>query len=261
MSITTKDRSSVKERKDVVTTKFDYAGLGSAGEIALVGASKIKTLCKQAACRIIAIGKVLLEVKAKIPHGQFHKWAYAEFGWGEDTVRNYMRVADRFSDNPKLSGYGISVLYLLAGPKVPESTFDELDRMKERGEKITYQRVKKLVAKYHDKPPRTEPVAKKPEFIDEQLEADRAEVEAIQRGEHQAKYAAASEVSTSPTSKPTATKTDADILIEKVERLVSEIDRMASERMGHNVKSRAVVNHFNDAIPLIKAMGNSWRNQ
>jgi len=96
------------------------------------------------------------------------------------------------------------------------------------------------------------------ELVDDESEdEDQAAVASILRGDHKDKYEARQD------DEPAASrtfKTDAETLIEKVQKLINEVDRMAAERMGHNAKSRAVVNLFNDSIPLIKAMGKSWRN-
>lgn len=58
----------------------------------------------------------------------------------------------------------------------------------------------------------------------------------------------------------TGVATDVEKLIEGIEKLITKTDAMAAQRMGHNAKSQALVDHLRESIKLAKAMGRSWRN-
>lgn len=42
----------------------------------------------------------LLAVKQHLPHGEWLPWLEREFGWREQTARNFMQVAGAFSKSP-----------------------------------------------------------------------------------------------------------------------------------------------------------------
>lgn len=65
------------------------------------------------------------------------------------------------------------------------------------------------------------------------------------------------------TTKPTngAIKTDVERLIESIEALIEKVNAMAARRMGHNDKSRDVLETLKQAVAQSKAMAKSWRNQ
>jgi hypothetical protein len=237
---------------------FDYSQLGKDAKAVREVAAEIKMLCKTAAQQVIAIGQLLIDVKEKLPHGQFGSWIVAEFGWTHATACNFMNVSQRFSDNSKFLNFGTSALYLLANPSVSDEAVAEAIHRADHGEEITHKVAKEIVAKHK---PDTIPIKQSIPVHAELVEGDddAAKVQSILRGEHKDKYEARQD--DEPEAKETRTfKTDAELLIEKVQKLINDVDRMAAERMGHNAKSRAVVNHFNDSIPLIKAMNKTWRN-
>lgn len=63
-----------------------------------------------------------------------------------------------------------------------------------------------------------------------------------------------------PTPKDAGVKTDCGVFAERLDKLISQLDSMAAQRMGHNAKSQALKDHLEAARPLIKAMQRSWRN-
>lgn len=62
-------------------------------------------------------------------------------------------------------------------------------------------------------------------------------------------------------SKEAGVKTDVDKLIERIEQLIAQVDRMAIANLGHNDQSRSVVKSFRECISKVKAMSRSWRNK
>lgn len=130
----------------VQTNIFDYAALDSETRIVVQQrTSEIKALMKRAASDIIEIGQKLIEVKARLGHGNFRPWLKIEFDWSQDTAHNFMNVASKFGNFPNLDGMAPSALYLLAAPSTPEEARAEAVALAEQGEPITYSRARELI--------------------------------------------------------------------------------------------------------------------
>lgn len=83
---------------------FDYTSLDAeTSQFVQQQTGEIRVLMKRTAQGIVGIGHKLIEVKKKLGHGRFGEWLEAEFDWSWDTAGNFMRVAQRFGDNPKFS--------------------------------------------------------------------------------------------------------------------------------------------------------------
>ena len=132
-----------------VQKNFDYTSLDAdTSHFVQQQTGEIKVLMKQTVKGILAIGLKLVEVKEKLRHGQFGDWLAAEFEWSQDTASNFMRVAQQFSNNPKISEFAPSALYLLAAPSTPELARVEAIARAESGEQITHKMAKALKQKY-----------------------------------------------------------------------------------------------------------------
>ncbi len=130
----------------IQTTLFDYAALDSETRIVVQQrTSEIKALMKRAASDIIDIGQKLIEVKARLGHGNFQGWLTGEFEWSVHTARNFMRVAETFGEKDKISLFAPSALYLLAAPSTPEAVRAEAIDRAEQGEAITYSAARDLI--------------------------------------------------------------------------------------------------------------------
>jgi Protein of unknown function (DUF3102) len=111
---------------------FDYQSLDAETRIVVQQkTSEIRTLMRRAAQDIVDIGLRLIEVKARLPHGQFLPWLEAEFQWHRDTANKFMNVAEQFGgcEMSKISTFAPSALYLLSAPSTPESArVEAMDR-------------------------------------------------------------------------------------------------------------------------------------
>jgi hypothetical protein len=144
-------------------TLFAYDGLDSeTSDIVRQRAGEIRGLLKRAGADIVEIGRKLVDVKGQLPHGHFGKWLTAEFSMSADTAENFMRVAAHFGDQPKLSEFAPSALYLLAAPSTPDSAREEAQERAEAGETISRTVAKQIVAE-HKPTPQFEPPADEPE--------------------------------------------------------------------------------------------------
>jgi Protein of unknown function (DUF3102) len=131
----------------LVHNNFDYNIL--APDIASMAAAavEIRTSTSRQITEVVASGKLLLTVKAALPHGTFGKWLVAEFGWTERTAQNYMRAAETYGSNTKcVSDLPLKTIYQLQAPTVPESVRADVFSMAERGERPTEVAVKTMIA-------------------------------------------------------------------------------------------------------------------
>lgn len=87
---------------------------------------------------IIEIGKDLIAVKARLPHGQFLPWIEAEFGMHRMTASRFMQVAEQYGDKSNIVLHlDPTALYELAAPKTPLEVREEVEKIIEAGAAIT----------------------------------------------------------------------------------------------------------------------------
>jgi hypothetical protein len=73
-------------------------------------------------------------------------WLEKEFGWAEQTARNFVQVYERSkSTNFGYLDLPVSSLYLLAAPSTPETAVEALVERAKTGEKVTGAEVKKII--------------------------------------------------------------------------------------------------------------------
>jgi hypothetical protein len=112
-------------------------------------ATEIRRLGKQVVSDVIEIGRLLVESKELVGHGNWLSWLEREFQWTDDTALNYMRVHElaknrNFRD---LSNIPLSGLFLLAAPSTPETAKQEAIGRAEAGEPIPLNTVKEIVGR------------------------------------------------------------------------------------------------------------------
>jgi hypothetical protein len=131
--------------------KFDYDSLHTETSLfVLQQTAEIRTLVKRAARDISNVGQKLIEVKAKLGHGNFLRWLEVEFQWSWDTAKRFMRVAEVFGENQQIADFYLapSVLYILAAPSTPKAAREEALSLAKNGERVTYQVAKGLKQKH-----------------------------------------------------------------------------------------------------------------
>jgi hypothetical protein len=79
----------------------------------------LEGLARKTVVVIFAIGKVLTEVKAVLPHGDFIPWVQGNCSFTQNSAINYMRIYDRYKDEPRraLEELTIAEAYIEAGVK------------------------------------------------------------------------------------------------------------------------------------------------
>jgi DUF3102 family protein len=115
-------------------------------------ADAIRALGKQTVANIIEIGCRLTDAKNIAGHGNWLPWLDREFGWKEQTARNFMRAYELSLKSPKFADLALplSGLYLLAAPSTPPEARDEIIERAEAGEALPVAEVKRVVEKHKD---------------------------------------------------------------------------------------------------------------
>lgn len=116
-------------------------------EIALAEhAAVIRALGKRVVSDIIEIGRRLTVAKKIAGHGNWLPWLDREFGWGDDTAINFMRIAELAkSRNIRDLTLPVSGLYLLAAPSTPEEAQQDIIARAEAGEHLSVEDVRRII--------------------------------------------------------------------------------------------------------------------
>jgi hypothetical protein len=112
-------------------------------------ARAIHELAKRTREDIIAIGRHLAEARDQVAHGAWLAWIEAEFGWSDQTARNFIHVYE-FSRDPKSKpvldlDLPLVVLYRIAAPKA-EAARQEITERIEAGEQVFQAQVVEAIA-------------------------------------------------------------------------------------------------------------------
>lgn len=126
-------------------------------------ADAIRALGKQTVANIIEIGCRLTDAKNIAGHGNWLPWLDREFGWKEQTARNFMRAYELSLKSPKFADLALplSGLYLLAAPSTPPEAHDEIIERAEAVEALPVAEVKRVVEKDKDHAGGSKQLAKK----------------------------------------------------------------------------------------------------
>jgi hypothetical protein len=117
---------------------------------AKAAAERIRQHGEKQNAAIIAIGKELTAIKAKLGHGHFGRWIDAEFKMSADTAQRYVRVAKEFGglSNAEPARYlPLAILDLLAAKSTPKVVRDGVLTDVKAGRPPTRARVRSLITK------------------------------------------------------------------------------------------------------------------
>ena len=167
-----------------VSSSFDYTSLDSdTASFIRQQTGEIRALMRRATQDIFEIGAKLMEIKAKLGHGNFLAWLEAEFSWTERTARRFMSVAEQFADKSDLVSdldFAPTALYTLASPSLPEEARVEAIERAKSGEFISAKKAEEIKQKYPPKNAKSKNQAKiteKPPTIPPSVEIIDAELE------------------------------------------------------------------------------------
>ncbi|MDJ0533191.1 MAG: DUF3102 domain-containing protein [Xenococcaceae cyanobacterium MO_207.B15] len=129
---------------------FDYSRFDEKTSLFVQNKTEeIKFLVKRTAQDILNIGNYLIEIKAKLGHGNYEDWLEAEFDWSLSQAKRFTNVAKRFkSVNLTELDIPSSALYNLAAPTLPEEVAIEAIERAKKGEKITITIAEEIIAKH-----------------------------------------------------------------------------------------------------------------
>jgi hypothetical protein len=115
-------------------------------------AAAIHTLRSHIVSDVAEIGGRLTEAKRIVGHGNWLPWLDREFGWTDDTARNFMRLhefVEGLSNSETVRDLvltlPVSSVYLLAAPSTPKEAVDEIIERVEAGEPVSVAKVKRVV--------------------------------------------------------------------------------------------------------------------
>ena len=116
-------------------------------------AEAIRVLGKRAIKDIIEIGRRLTEVRhgidgkpALLSHGEWLTWLEDEFGWKDQTAKNFIKVYEASTKTPNFGDLNLPVsgFYALAAPSTPhEARAAIIEKAKE--EKLSLAEVKRMI--------------------------------------------------------------------------------------------------------------------
>ncbi len=100
--------------------------------------ARIKDRMARTVADIIEIGGDLALAKERLGHGNFLAWLDTEFRMSDQTARNFMNVAKRFSKSKTVLDLPMTqaALYLLAAPSTDDDVVDAALAKAEAGEKV-----------------------------------------------------------------------------------------------------------------------------
>jgi len=135
---------------EMMQLNFDYLRLDAQDRSFIKErAARIHELAKRTAESIVLIGQWLSEVKERLGHGQWLPWLEHEFGWSEQTARNFINVYRAFkSTNFGDLAIDVSALYLIAAPKTPDPVRREIIGRAQAGEYMTHAEAIKALEHY-----------------------------------------------------------------------------------------------------------------
>jgi hypothetical protein len=137
-----------------VAPAFDYDQLsGDDWKFVQDARDEIRRLGKQTVESICEIGRLLTEVKQRLPHGQWLPWLKAEFAWSERTAQRFMDShalikSANLADLPRLLELPPSAVADLAARSTPEAARQEVLQQVAAGSTPTTSEVKNTVHRH-----------------------------------------------------------------------------------------------------------------
>jgi hypothetical protein len=119
-----------------------------------VHAAEIRRLGKRVVDDVAEIGRRLVECKGIVGHGNWLPWLEREFGWTDQTARNFMHAHELGQTESKTIlnlNLPLRGLYLLAAPSTPVAARMEIAKRAEAAEPISFRVVRETVTRHKEK--------------------------------------------------------------------------------------------------------------
>lgn len=148
--------STIQPNTPTTLALFSYDALEPDTRAYVQGrAVEIRALMARVVQDVVAIGGKLLEVKSRLGHGNFEAWIEREVYMSRSAATKCMAAHNRFKFvNFTDLDVGVSVVYLLSGPSVPDEAVETVLERARAGEHITVADVKQAI---NDARPAPEP--------------------------------------------------------------------------------------------------------
>lgn len=111
-------------------------------------ATDIRQRSKRVANDIIQIGKLLIEAKAALDHGEYLPFVEVDCRLSPRMAQHFVNVADRFSKSETATLLPLAVLYALASPSAPESAADEIMQIAEQQGHVSKEQAKAIIQEH-----------------------------------------------------------------------------------------------------------------
>jgi hypothetical protein len=137
--------------RDAASLVYDYELIAEEHRsVVMLSARRIKAKAERAKQDLLDIGKELVNVKARLAHGQFTEWIGQEFGMSMRTAQMMMNVWNVYGDKSEtVSLLSDSALYLLSAPSVPETVREAVETSaKARGKSPTKAEVVAVIGQH-----------------------------------------------------------------------------------------------------------------
>ncbi len=131
------------------TTDVSPTEVAQADETFLAAtADEIRSRFSRGFSEYIETGRLLVEAKKRLPHGQWLPWLQREFSWSESMALKLMHAHEAFkgkSVNFTDLNLDVSSLYLISAPQTPPEARDEVLNRAEAGEAMPPAKVNGIV--------------------------------------------------------------------------------------------------------------------
>lgn len=110
-------------------------------------AGKIQELHQRTCEGMIEIGRLLIEAKDCLGHGEWGGWLRREFAWPQDTAENFIHVAEVFENikSETFRSLDFLSLYLLARPSTSAAARDQILKLIEGGARPSVADMKRII--------------------------------------------------------------------------------------------------------------------
>lgn len=141
---------------------YDYSQVAAEHRADIIARAKnIKRHERRTVESMLIIGRDLIAVQEKLPHGHFLPWVEQEFGWQRSTAYNLINLATKFPTVGNLPpGIGLSALYQLTA--APDTALEEAQARQAAGESITKAKATEIANRHRAAARNVEPIAEPP---------------------------------------------------------------------------------------------------
>jgi hypothetical protein len=130
---------------DLIQQQFDFSEIDpSIRQRVIERDIRFDITKQQVEVGLIELGRILIEQKADMKHGQWLKWLESK-DISSSTAGSLIQISEKFSNSRSVGNLGVKVLQLLSQDSTPESARTESIELAEAGETLTIKDTKELI--------------------------------------------------------------------------------------------------------------------